>query len=417
MLALRVLGELAVLREGGEVRRPQSRKTRALLGFLALEARPHRRDRLVGHLGHSRRSARSTALEPQQASRSSDDDDLRRLVDTLCTRHADQTPADLATHLSVGVALADPSSWAIGWRNARFERWFPDGLPVFDAAKAEQAIRQRGRFAFEAEVRQGPKTLCLEVEMKGLDGGILVEARDATGRRQAEHMLDSYAKLAEKHARELARTRDRAEKLLLNVMPRSVYEELREYGSIVPQRIETASVLMLDIVGFTEMALAQEPRALIAELNDVFSAFDRIAELFGCERIKTIGDGYVVVSGLSGAGEDDAANLARVALRMRRFLERRNADHPAPWSCRIGIATGPLIGALVGVQKYIYDVFGPAVNMAARLEAMSEPMRISICPETFERIREGFLVTPLGMLEIKGVGERAVFALDGEPKR
>lgn len=327
------------------------------------------------------------------------------------------TPASLAAHLSVAVAVADPSSWTLGWRNARFDQWFPEGMPAFDPAKAEQSIRQRGRFAFEAEIRQGPKTLCVDVELKAIDEGVLVEARDATGRRQAEHMLDSYAKLAEKHARELARTRDRAEKLLLNVMPRSVYEELREYGSIVPQRMETASVLMLDIVGFTEMALAQEPRALIAELNDVFSAFDRIAELFGCERIKTIGDGYVVVSGLSEAGEDDAANLARAALRMRSYLERRNAGHPAPWSCRIGIATGPLIGALVGVQKYIYDVFGPAVNMAARLEAMSEPMHITICRETFERIRESFLTTPLGTVEIKGVGERMVFALDGEPKR
>ena len=118
----------------------------------------------------------------------------------------------------------------------------------------------------------------------------------------------------------------------------------------------------------------------MAELNDIFSAFDRIVEMFGCERIKTFGDAYLAVSGLPG-GERRPCGLeiARVALRMRRYIERRNASHPTPWLCRIGINTGPVIGSIVGVQKYVYDIFGPAVNLAARLEALSEPMQITLC--------------------------------------
>src|SRR5690606_22772047 len=111
-------------------------------------------------------------------------------------------------------------------------------------------------------------------------------------RKEAEYMLDSYSKMSERNAKELQREKERVEKLLLNIMPRPVYEELRDYGTTTPVRFDAASVLMLDFVGFTEMAVSRDPSALISELNDIFSAFDRIVELFNCERIKTIGDGY-----------------------------------------------------------------------------------------------------------------------------
>jgi class 3 adenylate cyclase len=174
---------------------------------------------------------------------------------------------------------------------------------------------------------------------------------------------------------------------------------------------------MLDFVGFTEMAVSRDPSALIAELNDIFSSFDRIAELFGCERIKTIGDGYVAVSGLPEANPDHATNIAKVALRMRRYLKKRNASHPNQWRCRIGLATGPLIGSLVGIQKYVYDVFGPAVNLAARLEALSEPMQITVSAETADRIRDDFVVAERGTFDIKGFGTQPVYALEDEARR
>ncbi len=121
---------------------------------------------------------------------------------------------------------------------------------------------------------------------------ILVECFDITKIKEAEYMLESYAKISEKHTRELERERDRVERLLLNVMPKSVYEEMKDYGTTPPTRVDSAFVLMLDFVNFTEMAVSRDPSSLVAELNDIFSAFDRIVELFGCERIKTIGDAY-----------------------------------------------------------------------------------------------------------------------------
>jgi len=227
-------------------------------------------------------------------------------------------------------------------------------------------------------------------------------------------MLDSYSRMSEKNARELQKEKVRVEKLLLNIMPRSVYEEMKDLGTATPQRFDAASVLMLDFVDFTNMAISRDPSALIAELNDIFSAFDRIVDLFECERIKTIGDAYLAVSGMPEINIDHASNICKVALRMRRYLARRNASHPTQWNCRIGVATGPVIGSLVGIQKYVYDVFGPAPNLAARLEAFSDPMHITLCEDTYKRMGGEFKASELGEFEIKGFGKQTLYSLEGQ---
>lgn len=185
----------------------------------------------------------------------------------------------------------------------------------------------------------------------------------------------------------------------------------------MPQRYENATIMLLDFVDFTEMAISREPGELVAELNDIYSAFDRIVEMFGCERIKTMGDAYMAVSGLPEASPDHAADMARIALRIRRYLDRRNAAHTQTWTCRIGIATGPVIGSIVGIQKYVYDIFGPGVNMAARMECLSEPMRITMSPATHELIGDDFVVEERGTFTVKGFGENELFYLEGERER
>jgi class 3 adenylate cyclase len=243
---------------------------------------------------------------------------------------------------------------------------------------------------------------------------LLVQCHNASKQKEAEYMLDSYSRMAEKNARELQKEKERVEKLLLNIMPRSVYEEMKDLGTATPQRFDSASVLMLDFVDFTDMAISRDPSALIAELNDIFSAFDRISDLFECERIKTMGDAYLAVSGLPEANAEHAASIAKVALRMRRYLVRRNASHPTQWNCRIGIATGPVIGSLVGIQKYVYDVFGPAPNLAARLESLSAPMQITLSEDTYALIRDDFIISERGRVEVKGFGTQTLYTLDGQ---
>jgi class 3 adenylate cyclase len=330
--------------------------------------------------------------------------------------------------LDTAVAVADAATWTILFENARFFQWFaPSGdgdeslverLRGLDAARARGRLAQGRPFGFETEVRAGARTVSVAVTLRAEQGAgrdvVVVEGVNVSKQKEVEYMLDSYSRMAEKNARELQKEKERVEKLLLNIMPRSVYEEMKDYGSTTPQRFDAASVLMLDFVGFTEMAIARDPSAVVAELNDIFSAFDRIVELFGCERIKTIGDAYVAVSGLPEATVDHATNIAKVALRMRRYLERRNASHPTQWRCRIGIGTGPLIGSLVGIQKYVYDIFGPAVNLAARLEALCEPMQITVTTETERLTRDDFVLTARGEFVVKGFETIPLWSLDDE---
>lgn len=321
--------------------------------------------------------------------------------------------------LATGLALARRADWSLQAANAAFERWFPGEagatlaarVPNLDLAAAEARLAAGRSLQVEVTAR-APRPLPLGLELRSLeDGLVLLEARDETRRRQAEYMLDSYSRAAERQARELERERARSERLLLNVMPRGVLREMRDIGTVTPHRFERAAVLLLDFVGFTEMALRREPTELVAELNDIFGAFDRIGELCECERIKTNGDCYMAVSGAPEPAADPAGNVARAALRMRRYLRKRNAGNAQQWPCRIGLATGPLVGSLVGGQRYVYDIFGPAVNLAARLEALCEPYQVLLPDDMAQMLQGDFALEPRGRFDLKGIGSTALHAL------
>ncbi len=330
--------------------------------------------------------------------------------------------------IGTAVAIVDPADWRILFENGLFFEWFsPDAdadaplggrVEGLDLTAVSEKLERGRRYVWETEISAGARTVTAEVEIRRLKHEerelALFEARNISKRKEAEYLLDSYSRMAEKNARDLQREKERAEKLLLNIMPRAVYEELRDYGSTTPQRFESASVLLLDFVGFTNMAIANDPTSTIAELNDIFSAFDRIVELYGCERLKTMGDAYMAVSGLPEQNPDHALNIAKVALRMRRYIERRNSAHPEAWRCRIGIHSGPIIGSVVGVQKYVYDIFGPGVNMAARMESLAESMQIVVSSDTWALIRDEFNCSDLGEVEVKGFGTQSIYSLDAE---
>jgi len=334
----------------------------------------------------------------------------------------------LVQSLNTGVAVIDDETWSIIFENGNFFQWFPPGadpdaplaarLPALNIERAKTRLRDRGRFTFETEAKAGGRSVPLRVDLRLLadaaQASILLECTDISKEKEASYMLESYSKMSEKHRKELEREKERVEKLLLNIMPKPVYEELKDFGTTTPQRFDCATILILDFVGFTSMAISQDPSALVSELNDIFSAFDRISEMFGCDRLKTIGDAYMAVSGLPEANTEHAHNVAKVALRMRRYLDKRNAAHPQQWRCRIGINSGPVIGSLVGVQKYVYDLFGPGVNLAARMESMSEPMRITVSQDTQSLIKDDFALTERGEFDIKGFGKQTLYYLDSE---
>ena len=339
-----------------------------------------------------------------------------------------ETVRQVAQSLSIAIAIVEPEGWTVHFENANFFKWFPtagdDNEPLTERIpklKPDRAIKrlQGGRaYSFEMEAESGGRNIPLFIELHLMpehpDGHMVVEVHDISKQKQAEYMLESYSKMAEKNARELQHEKERAERLLLNIMPKSVYEEMKDYGTVTPQVFDECSILMLDFVGHTEKAIARDAAALVTELNDIFTVFDRITDMFGCERIRTVGDAYMAVSGLPEANPDHAHNVARVALRMLRYIDRRNQAHAESWHCRIGINSGPVIGSLVGVQKYVYDIFGPGVNYAARMETVAEPMTIAIGEETYNLIKDDFECSELGELELKGFGLNTVYSLERE---
>ena len=344
--------------------------------------------------------------------------------------------------LEVGVAVTQPGTWPVLFENGRFFQLFPprleagllddapgaevevvtDGLvdrvAGFRADRAEERLARGRPFVFEAESVVGARTVPVRITLRPLsddpEGRVTLECVDVSKEKEVQYMLDSYSTLAERNARDLEKEKERAERLLLNIMPRAVLEELKDYGTTTPQRFDEASIVMLDFVGFTSMAISEDAGALITELNDIFSTFDRIVETFNCERLKTIGDAYIAVAGVPEASPDHARNIARVALRMRRYLERRNAAHPQDWNARFGINTGSVIGSLVGIQRYVYDLFGPGVNLASRMESLSEPMRITVSQHTHDLLKDDFILSERGEFDVKGFGPQTLYYLEGE---
>ncbi|AXI55516.1 hypothetical protein SuNHUV7_03370 (plasmid) [Pseudoseohaeicola sp. NH-UV-7] len=335
------------------------------------------------------------------------------LINTNCT--------GLLDSMAMGVCVAEADTGSVLFCNDLFSTWFADvrveailheTLP--DMTSDELAGMINGT---SIEVKAKVKRRSLIIEMKArkiaLDGKevLVLEGQNVSRLHESEAMIDSYAAIVERRTRDLEREKVRVEKLLLNIMPRSVYEEYMSFGSVAPRLFDPVSVLMLDFVGFTEMSVSADPNVTVAELNDIFTAFDRIGELYGCERIKTIGDCYLAITGLPHATPEHAVAAAKCASKMVRYLERRNTTHEHQWRARIGVASGKVVGSVVGVQKYIYDVFGPAVNLAARLQAHSAPMEITVCQNASQELQDSFDFNRQRTETLRGFGEIEVASI------
>jgi adenylate cyclase len=203
---------------------------------------------------------------------------------------------------------------------------------------------------------------------------------------------------------------ERAEGLLLNVLPGVVAAELKERGSASARRFDHVSVLFADIVGFTRLSATMDPEELVSRLNEVFTYFDALAERYGVEKIRTIGDGYMVASGIPVPRADHAHALASMALEMLAYAARHRM------SIRIGINSGPVVAGVIGTRKFQYDVWGDTVNVASRMESHGEPGRIQIGAVTNDLIKDRFATSLRGPIEVKGKGTLTTWWLEGEER-
>lgn len=208
---------------------------------------------------------------------------------------------------------------------------------------------------------------------------------------------------------ELVKQRREIEDLLENTLPRKVIRELKQTGKSKPESFENVTIMFSDFVNFTGISAAVSPEILIGELSEIFSAFDEIIYKYDCERIKTIGDAYLAVCGIPQQNPDHARNIINCAIEIVQYLKERNSKSQYHWENRIGIHSGPAVGGIVGTRKYLYDIFGDAVNTASRIETSSEPLRIGVSETTRNFVKEDFELTSRGKIDLKGKGKTELF--------
>ena len=201
------------------------------------------------------------------------------------------------------------------------------------------------------------------------------------------------------------------QRLLLNVLPASIAEKLKQQVGIIAERFEDVSVLFADIVGFTPLSARLSPTELIELLNRVFSGFDELADQHGLEKIKTIGDAYMVAGGLIEPNPDHLAAMATMALAMHENVRKLNSEFDG-LSLRIGLQVGSVIAGVIGIRKFIYDIWGDTVNTASRLESHGAPGRIHVSETVFERLQGRFAFEARGTIELKGRGPMHTYFLN-----
>jgi class 3 adenylate cyclase len=205
----------------------------------------------------------------------------------------------------------------------------------------------------------------------------------------------------------------RSERLLLNVLPAPIAARLKQAEGVIADEFPDVTVLFADIVDFTLRSQQSTPEQVVQVLNDLFSAFDELARQRGLEKIKTIGDAYMVVGGLPEPRPDHAEAVAEMALAMREEVARRDDRGGPPLALRIGIDTGPVVAGVIGRSRFSYDLWGDTVNTASRMESHGVPGCIQVTARAYERLRDGFRFQRRGPIPVKGKGEMVTYFLVG----
>jgi class 3 adenylate cyclase len=292
---------------------------------------------------------------------------------------------------------------AFGYAAPRMRFWYATGAGwgIFFASHAvgiDHGVWSTRTSAIEFSVILA---LLAAVNIAGMIGAYLMEAGSRRGFVQEM--------IAEQERR-------RSERLLKNILPGSVAERLKR-GEEVAEAFEEATVMFADLVEFTPFAETQSPRDLMRLLNTFFSRFDTFAERFGLEKIKTIGDCYMVVGGVPVPQPDHAERVADMALSLQEEIPILGRGNGCPFELRIGIDTGPVVAGVIGTKKFSYDLWGDTVNTASRMQSHAAPGEITVTTSTFQRLRDGFLFDGPRLVAVKGKGQLPTYRLKGRRSR
>jgi adenylate cyclase len=260
-----------------------------------------------------------------------------------------------------------------------------------------KAVAKQVGVIFEKYYR--PLKVWWEVRVFPSRDGISVFFHDITTRKKMES--------------ELRKERNKTENLLLNLLPEPIADRLKEEPGVIADKFEKATILFADLVNFTHISTTMSATKLVYLLNEIFSTFDELTEKHGLEKIKTIGDAYMVAGGIPIVRPDHAEASAEMALDMLVAIDELNVKLEATFDLRIGINSGPVVAGVIGTKKFIYDLWGNAVNTASRMESHGVPGRIQVSIYTYELLRDKYEFEERGSIDIKGQGEMRTYFLTG----
>ena len=311
-----------------------------------------------------------------------------------------------------------------------------DALKVFAKAKAEEyqarsrEIAREGRltlivllaasglfaaligFAITGSIRRPLAELgraARDVSAGDLERQAAVSSKDELG--ELADVFNAMVRSIREQTAQIARQNQENEALLLNILPGPIAERLKRGEEAIADHFPDVTVLFADIAGFTPMSARLPPGELVEILNRIFSAFDEAAQRQGVEKIKTIGDSYMAVTGLTQPVADNAAAMVEMALEMLDAIERINQERGTAFSLRIGINAGPVVAGVIGRSKFIYDLWGDTVNLASRMESHGIAGRIQVTDQIYQRIKHRYTTEPRGEIELKGRGKMKAYLI------
>ncbi|HET7535155.1 MAG TPA: adenylate/guanylate cyclase domain-containing protein [Candidatus Didemnitutus sp.] len=285
-----------------------------------------------------------------------------------------------------------------------------DGFQTLEFIKADQRLRHLPVIMLTALDDVESTVRCIEAGAEDFVpkpfNPVILRARITASLEKKRLRDQEQAYLAQ-----LQSERSKSERLLLNVLPRAVADRLKSGERTIVDSFLDATVVFADIVGFTRIASRNSPNRTVQLLNDLFSNFDRVAEQHQLEKIKTIGDSYMMVGGIPTANPNHAEACANAALELMEALRVFNRRHQLDWQIRLGLNNGPVVAGIIGTRKFAYDLWGETVNIAARMESQGQPGKIQVSANTKRVLEHKFHFEPVGVLEIKNLGPMETFYL------
>jgi class 3 adenylate cyclase len=251
-----------------------------------------------------------------------------------------------------------------------------------------------------------------KVAHSDFSGEVAVLSEDEFGRlsQSANRMSDEI----QRNIKVINEEKAKSEELLLNILPVSIANRLKRKEKVISDGFSEATILFSDIVGFTTYASNLQPKELTQKLNELVSKFDDCLDKYHIEKIKTIGDALMLVSGVPEPRKDHAEEMARMAFDMLAALEEFNTENNESLQIRIGIHTGPVVAGVIGKKKFVYDLWGDSVNIASRMESHGIPSAIQVSASTYEYLKAKFILEERGTIKVKGKGDMVTYILKKE---